>query len=61
VVVGAIHDFVLGPRALDAIDRDPDAPRTQRLRRIVGTIGRVNGTATLVIVLLGVTLVRGCP
>lgn len=58
LVLSAFHDFSIGPRALAAIEQGtPEAPR---LRRLTGLIGRINGVATLVIVLCAVIIVRGC-
>jgi putative copper export protein len=61
LVLSAVHDFWIGPRAMRALEEAPDAPRTKRLRHATGWIGRINGLATIVIVFLAVTLVRGCP
>jgi putative copper export protein len=58
LVLSAIHDFSIGPRALAAMEQGtPEAPR---LRRLTGLIGRINGAITLVIVLCAVIVVRGC-
>jgi hypothetical protein len=46
---------------MHALETAPDAPATKRLRLATGWIGRINGLATIVIVFLAVTLVRGCP
>jgi putative copper resistance protein D len=61
LVLGGVHDFWIGPRALVALERAPDAPEVQRLRKLTGWIGRINGLCTLVIVFLAICLVRGCP
>lgn len=58
VVLQAWHDFSIGPRALTAIEMG--APEAQRLRKLTGWIGRINGMITLVIVLCAVIVVRGC-
>ena len=58
VVLQAVHDFSIGPRALTAMETD--APEAARLRKTTGMIGRINGVVTLVIVLCAVILVRGC-
>jgi uncharacterized membrane protein len=58
IVLQAIHDFSIGPRALVAMEQGTaEAPR---LRKLAGLIGRVNGLVTLVIVLCAVIVVRGC-
>ena len=58
VVLQAIHDFSIGPRALAAMEQG--SPDAQRLRRQAGMFGRINGLITLVIVLCAVIVVRGC-
>lgn len=58
VVLSAIHDFSIGPRALAAMEQG--APDPQRLRKLAGLIGRINGLVTLAIVLCAVIVVRGC-
>jgi len=58
VVLQAIHDFSIGPRALAAMEAN--APEATRLRKLTGLIGRINGAVTLVIVLCAVIVVRGC-
>jgi putative copper resistance protein D len=58
VVLQAVHDFSIGPRALAAMEAN--APEAPRLRRATGLIGRINGVVTLAIVLCAVIVVRGC-
>jgi copper resistance protein D len=58
VVLQAVHDFSIGPRALAAMEAN--APEAPRLRKAAGLIGRINGVVTLVIVLCAVIVVRGC-
>jgi len=58
LVLQAVHDFSIGPRALAALEQG--SPEAQRLRKQAGWIGRVNGLITLVIVLCAVIVVRGC-
>ncbi len=58
VILQAVHDFSIGPRALAAMETD--APEATRLRKQAGLIGRINGVVTLVIVLCAVIVVRGC-
>jgi putative copper export protein len=58
LVLQAVHDFSIGPRALVAMEqKSPDA---QRLRKQAGWFGRINGLITLGIVLCAVIVVRGC-
>lgn len=61
LLVSAVHDFAIGPRAALAIERDPGSPRAERLRRRASLLGRANVGFALVLVALGVGLVRGWP
>ena len=63
VVLGlsAVHDFVLGPRAAAAVQRDPDSAEARRLRRLASMMGRITVLFGLTLVALGVVLVRGWP
>jgi len=61
LVLSAVHDFWLGPRATEAIERDPRSSRADGLRRRASRLGRVNAVLALVLVALGVMLVRGSP
>ncbi len=57
----AVHDFVLGPRATAAVERDPASAEAERLRRRASLLGRVEALLALVAVGLGVVIVRGWP
>ncbi|MEB2285242.1 MAG: hypothetical protein B6D46_07450 [Polyangiaceae bacterium UTPRO1] len=61
LVVSAVHDFILGPRATRAIAADPQSPAAQRARRQTSVLGRINVLLALVLVAAGVMLVRGAP
>jgi copper resistance protein D len=61
VVLSAIHDFAHGPRALEAIRRDPASPAAEHARRRASVLGRLNALLALVLVALGVAIVRGWP
>jgi len=61
LLVSAVHDFNLGPRATNAMQLAPDSPRAQGLRRTARWMGRVNMLLGLALVALGVILVRGWP
>ncbi|HXS15960.1 MAG TPA: DUF4149 domain-containing protein, partial [Polyangiaceae bacterium] len=61
LVVSAVHDFLVGPRATRAITRDPRSSEAERARRRASTMGRINVVLALVLVALGVVLVRGWP
>ena len=61
LVVSAIHDFGVGPRATEAIAADPRSVESQRLRRQASWLGRINALLALALVAVAVTLVRGVP
>lgn len=61
VVLSVIHDFWIGPRAVEAMREQPDAPRTLRLRKAASWMGRVNFLLALGVVALAVMLWRGAP
>jgi len=58
LILSAIHDFRIGPRALEIARRDPDAGESERLRRRAAGIGRAQLLLSLVALVLGVLLVR---
>lgn len=61
LLLSALHDFLIGPRATRLWQQHPDAPEVKRLRRHAAWIGRVNLLLALAVVALGVMLVRGIP
>jgi uncharacterized membrane protein len=61
LAVSAIHDFVVGPRAVVALERDAAGADAQRYRRLASRLGRANALLALVLVAAGVMLVRGWP
>ena len=61
LVVSAVHDFAVGPRASLAVEEDPRSPDAERLRRHASRLGRINALLALLLVALGVILVRGWP
>lgn len=61
LAVSAVHDFVLGPRAALAVERDPRSAEAERLRRWAGLLGRVNALLALALVAFAVCIVRGWP
>jgi putative copper resistance protein D len=61
MVISAVHDFNLGPRATVAIEKDPASSESLRLRRAASLFGRANLLLALLIFALGVVLVRGWP
>lgn len=61
LVVSALHDFVVGPRATRAIAADPRSTDAQQQRRRASMLGRINVVLALILVAAGVALVRGTP
>ncbi len=61
LIVSAVHDFVMGPRATDAIAKNPRSPEAQSARRKASLFARVNVLLALTLVALGVMIVRGSP
>lgn len=61
LIVSAVHDFSIGPRATQAIARDPNSARADRLRKSAGRWGRINALLGLCLVAVAITLVRGWP
>ncbi len=59
VILSALHDFVIGPRATALRRQDPDSEEARRLWRRAGLLGRVNLILALAVVALGVMLARG--
>lgn len=59
LVISAVHDFRLGPRATRELRADPASRSAQRLRRAASQLGRLNLLLGLALVALGVLLVRG--
>ncbi|MDR5694028.1 MAG: DUF4149 domain-containing protein [Armatimonadota bacterium] len=61
LLVSALHDFVIGPRATVLWQANPGSHEAVRLRRQAGWLGRINLLLALVVAALGVMLVRGLP
>lgn len=61
LVLSALHDFVIGPRATALYRENPKAEQARRLWQQAGWIGRLNLILALVVVALGIILVRGGP
>ena len=59
LVMSAVHDFVIGPRATRAIVADPRSKEAESLRRVASMMGRANVVFALILVALGVLIVRG--
>jgi putative copper export protein len=61
LAASAWHDFGIGPRASDEIQRDPRSAKAEELRMMASHLGRLNAALALVLVGLAVTIVRGWP
>jgi uncharacterized membrane protein len=59
LALSAVHDFVVGPRATAALERDPRSPEAESLRRRASLMGRANVLLALALVAAAVVLVRG--
>ena len=61
LVVSAVHDFAIGPRATAALQADARSQQAERLRRWASLLGRINALLALVLLALAVMIVRGAP
>ena len=61
VLLSALHDFYVGPKATRMMQQNPEHPKTRRLRRAAALIGRVNLLLAFMILILATVLVRGLP
>jgi len=61
IILSAIHDFWVGPRATELSRIDRNAASSQSMRRWAGWLGRTNLLLALGIIALAVFLVRGSP
>src|SRR5829696_2525913 len=61
LLVSALHDFGLGPRATRLLQADPTSVAARRGRRQASWLGRLTLVLALVVVALGIMLVRGTP
>ena len=59
LLLSAVHDFYLGPRASSAWRLDPKSRRTLKFRKQAAWIGRINLLLSLIAIGLGIILVRG--
>ena len=59
LVMSAIHDFFVGPRATQLLMANPDHPAAVNVRKSASWFGRVNLLLGLVIVFLAVSMIRG--
>lgn len=61
LVASAVHDFVVGPGATAAVEKDPRSPEAERYRKTASYMGRVTALLALGLVFAGVVIVRGWP
>lgn len=61
LLLSAFHDFVIGPRAVAHLCRDPGSVEAKRARHCASWFGRVTLMTGLAVVAFGVLLVRGWP
>lgn len=61
LAVSAVHDFIVGPRAATAWEKDAKSAASVRLRRQAVHIARFNLFLALIATILGTMLVRGAP
>ena len=61
IAISLYHDFVVGPRAAQALEADPQSAAAQALRRRASWLGRVNMLLSLAVLTLALLLVRGVP
>jgi uncharacterized membrane protein len=59
LLVSALHDFAVGPRAVEAMRKNPDAPAARKLRSLASWMGRANFLLAISIILCAVMLIRG--
>jgi uncharacterized membrane protein len=61
LIISALHDFYIGPRATRLWQKNPDAPQAVSYRKAASWIGRANLILALAILACAVMLVRGIP
>lgn len=57
--LSVVHDFSLGPRLVDQLERGGEGEETARLRRQVAFLARLNTFLAVAVLILGVTVSRG--
>lgn len=61
LLISAVHDFLIGPRAVAYWQANPTSLEASRFRRQASWLGRLNLLLGLIVVAFGVILVRGRP
>ena len=59
LVLSAIHDFHVGPRASALLEAEPGAPRTLRWQHAARWMGRINLLLAVAVIAMAVALARG--
>ncbi|MFW5920697.1 MAG: hypothetical protein ACOCUS_02565, partial [Polyangiales bacterium] len=59
LAISGVHDFFVGPRATELLEKNPNDPRADRMRKAASRFGRANLLLGLAVVALAVGLVRG--
>lgn len=59
LMLGALHDFVIGPKATSLWRENSQSPQAQHWRRWASWFGRINLLLALTVLFLAVVLVRG--
>ena len=59
LVMSAIHDFFVGPRATKLLMENPDNPAAAQVRKSASWVGRINLLLGLIVVYLAVSMIRG--
>ena len=58
LVMSAIHDFFVGPRAAQLLMSNPDNPAATKVRQSASWFGRINLLLGLIVVFLAVNMIR---
>lgn len=59
LIVSGLHDFWLGPKTTELMNKEPFSVTTKKYRKITGWAGRINLILGLIIIYFALTLVRG--
>lgn len=59
LVTSLVHDFWIGPRALELMEQQPESAKTQKFRKAAGWAARINLLLAIWIVYYAVRLARG--
>ena len=59
LIMSAVHDFYIGPKATELWQANPDSPQAKKLRKSASWFGRLNLLLGLLVVYLAIGMVRG--